>query len=471
MQHTYRYGTTRYSTTFVLLAGLVAISVPATATKEAPKLDIRQWTMNNGLSVVFVPMHRIPAVTVQVWYHVGSKDEKYGMRGVAHMFEHMMFKGSKHVPPEQHAQMLDALGGRVNAFTTEDVTAYHNTLPSPYFEFAVQLEAERMRNLQLTEPTVNSEREVVKEERRMRMENSPVGRAIETIRDLAYVKHPYSWTPVGHFADLNQTTPAVCKHFYNKYYIPNNATLIVVGDVTETRVKDAATRYFATIPRGKTPPRNTIVEPKQQKQRNKAAGWPSQLNIVLGAYHIPAAAHEDMAPLAVLSTVLSAGRTSRLYQQLVRKHSVALGAGGFADELEQPGIFMVYAIGLPTHHINAMKDALLGEIARIAQHEVSKTELDRAKSQLTTGHLRNLERIDGIADQIGMSTYLYGNPKAFLDDVARIDRVTAKDVQRVAQKYLRPDNLSLLLVPSSMAKPVDKKPAAAKPAGTGASNG
>lgn len=422
----------------------------ATANTKSKRLEIAlsEWWLDNGLHVVFSAQRRVPAVTVQVWYHVGSKDEQPGLRGVAHMFEHMMFKGSRRVPPEKHAQMLAAVGGSVNAFTTEDVTAYHDTVPRQYLDFAIQLEAERMRSLLLTDATIHSEREVVKEEKRMRMENSPIGRSLEAIQALAYRKHSYAWTPAGDIPDLNRVTRQLCERFYKTYYVPNNATVVVVGDVSEADVRSSIARYFGPIARGADPPRVTVVEPPQMHLRAKVADWPSQLNVVLGAYRIPAARDADMPALRVLSAILSTGHSSRLHQALVRKRKLALYAGGYAAQFEQPGLFFVYAYGLPAHHVEQLKTALLAEVDRIGQLGVTEQELSKARNQLTTRYLRRLETVWGLANQIGSSTYIDGDPRAFLDDVDRLDRVTRADVKRVAASYLNGQDLSLVLLPA-----------------------
>src|SRR6478752_2100989 len=222
----------------VLALGAMPSVATAANTKVAakfvvPKVEVVSWQLPNGLKVLFLPNHKAPIATVQVFYHVGSKDEHIGIRGVAHMFEHMMFKGSQHVPPEEHARMLKEVGGHTNAFTTEDVTAYHQTVPPSYVGFALQLEAERMRNLKLFQATVDSERHVVEEEKRLRIDNDPVGKAIEKFRALAYTKHPYNWTAIGTIEDLERVTPADCQRFYDTFYQPNNATLIVIGDLDE----------------------------------------------------------------------------------------------------------------------------------------------------------------------------------------------------------------------------------------------
>src|SRR6476619_4456429 len=268
-------------------AGAGAVTPQAVA---PPKVDVKAWELPNGLNVLFLSDHKAPIATVQVFYHVGSKDEHVGIRGVAHMFEHMMFKGSDHVPPEEHARLLKEVGGQVNAFTVEDLTAYHDTVPPSYVSFALELEAERMRHLKLIQSTVSSERQVVEEEKRLRVDNDPIGKAIEKFRTLAFVKHPYNWTPIGTIEDLEKVTPADAQRFYDTYYQPTNATLVVVGDVEETEVRKLIEQHFGPIPRGPAPVRAAVEEPPQTAPRAETLRIEVQIPVVVGGYHIPRAA-------------------------------------------------------------------------------------------------------------------------------------------------------------------------------------
>jgi len=430
----------------LLLALGEAIAAPA------PKVEIKEWRLQNGLRVLYAPMHQVPGVNIQVWYHVGSKDEARTVRGIAHLFEHMMFKGSRHVPPEQHARMIAAVGGTDNAYTAQDVTVYHNTVPKKYLDFVLRLEAERMRNLHVTEQTIRSEREVVKEEKRLRLENSPIGRTLEAIHALAFTNHPYAWTPAGDIPDLNRVTVAMCKSFYDTYYTPANAALIVVGDVSEAEVRAAVERRFGGIPGGKEPPRVQIVEPPQTRYREQTADWPSQLAVVLGAYHVPEAKSKDTATLRVISALLSAGASSRLNQALVRRAKLAVAAGGFLQSQEHPGLLFIYAVGLPNHDLAKMKETLLSEVDRLGREPCAAKELAKVKNQLATSSLSRLRTMSGLAHEIGESLMLAHDPRAFLDEARQIDAVSLADVQRVAKQVLQRQNLSLILLPARMAR-------------------
>ena len=427
------------------LSGPPGRSLAATTLALAqPRPDVREWDLPNGLKVLFLADHKAPLATVQVFYHVGSKDEHVGNRGVAHMFEHMMFKGSTHVPPEDHARLLKEVGGQVNAFTTEDVTAFHQTVPPSVVDFAIKLEAERMRGLRLFPATVDSERRVVEEEKRLRIDNNPIGQAIERFRALAYTQHPYRWTAAGTLEDLERVRPEDCQAFYDKFYKPNNATLVVVGDVDEATVRRAVETHFGPLPRGAPPPRVTIEEPPQTSPRAATLTLDVSLPVMVGGYHIPGARDDDVPALEVLAAILSAGESSRLYRRLVRRDKLAVAAGGLAEVMEQSGLFIVYAAHLPGKDQDKIRLALSEEVARMRSSRVTAGELTKAKNQLSAGYLFGLESVDGIARELGLAQLVQGDWHRFLDGQKRYAAVTIADVQRVAARYLADHNLTLV---------------------------
>jgi zinc protease len=410
----------------------------------APKLDVKSWRLANGLEVLFLADHKAPIVTVQIFYHVGSKDEHVGIRGVAHMFEHMMFKGSERVPPEDHARLLKEVGGQVNAFTTEDLTAYHDTVPPSYLGFAMELEAERMRHLKLFAGTVDSERKVVEEEKRLRVDNNPIGKAIERFRALAFTKHPYAWTAIGTIEDLEKVTPADCQAFYDAYYQPGNATMIVVGDADEADVRKLAEQHFGPVPAGPAPPRNKVEEPAQTAARRETLTLEVQVPVTVAGYHVPRAADPDLPALEVLASILSTGESSRLHQRLVRKDKLAIAAGGAVESLEDSGLFLAYAAFLPMRDPAKVRQAIYDEIARVRAEPVSAVELDKAKNQAASSYIFGLQTVDGVATQLGFYQYVHGDWREFGKGAARYLAVTAADVTRVARKYLVDTNLTEL---------------------------
>jgi len=433
----------------LVLAGPESAGVKPAAAKgasSAPRLNVKSWELKNGLRVLFLADHKAPIATVQVFYDVGSKDEHVGIRGVAHMFEHMMFKGSEHVPPEDHVRLLTEVGGAVNAATSEDVTMYHNTVPPSYIGFAMKLEAERMRNLKILPETVASEARVVMEEKRVVIDNNPIGKAGERFRALAYRKHNYAWTPAGVIEDLQKVTPADCQKFYDTYYVPNNATLIVVGDTDEASVRKLVEAHFGAIPRGAAVPRNNEAEPPQDKLRDETMELEVQIPVILGGYHVPKASSPDMAALQVLASILSGGDSSRLNQRLVRKEKLAIAAGGALQSLEDPGLFIVYAAHLPDKDQAQIRKLLMEELERVRNEPVSAAELDKARNQLAAKAIFGLQSVAGIAGGLGSAQYVEGDWRAFLKeaDGSRYLKVTAADIKRVAQKYFTDSNLTLV---------------------------
>ncbi len=416
-------------------------AAPAISAEMRPP-DVKRWSLSNGLSVLFLADHKAPVATVQVFYHVGGKDEPADKRGIAHMFEHMMFKGSTHVPSEAHARFIDSVGGNENAFTSDDETGYHDTIPPTAVDFALQLEAERMRNLKLTQKTIDSEREVVKEELRVRLENSPVSKALDKVLHLAYTTHPYQQMAIGQKQMLDTVTVADCQKFYDLFYQPNNATLIVVGDLDEAPLRAMIDKHFGPLPKGPEIHRKNIVEPPQTKLRETTLTIPVQLPVILGAYHIPAGDSPDLYPLGVLEQILSGGESSRLYQRIVRKDKLAVFAGGGVFEHEDPGIFYTFAAFLPTSDPAKIRRAFEEEIGRMASEPADLKELQKAKNQLAAQAIFGRERVSSLATQMGHDTIIAHDPLSSFTAAAKYDAVTAADVQRVASSYLIESNLS-----------------------------
>jgi zinc protease len=436
----------------MILATLVAFATTANA--APPKVDknapqMKQWELPNGLKVIFVPDHKAPVVTVQVFYHAGAKDEPTGKRGMAHMFEHMMFKGSTHVPPEEHARFIQIVGGENNAFTQDDTTGYHDTVPPSALDFTMKLEAERMRNLKLTQKTIDSERQVVEEELRLRVENNPIGKALKNALALAYKVHPYRINAAGDRKDLDTVTPADCQKFYDEFYRPNNATVIVVGDTDEATVKTLADKYFAPLEKGPPVKHEVAQEPPQDDLRAQTLEMPVQLPVIIGAYHIPAGNDPDIFALEVLQQILAGGESSRLHQRLVRKDKTAVAAGGFVFAHEDPGLFLTFALYLPNMDVEKLKTALDEEIGKVASTKVDARELQKAKNQLAARAVYQRERVSGLATNIGVDWVVAHDPTRPFTSAAKFDAVTADDVLRVAKKYLVKTNLSMLtLVPA-----------------------
>jgi len=439
---------------FAVVGAAMLALLPLTLTAQTTKKTlgvklpaIKTWKMKNGLKVAYLRLNKAPVVTVQVWYRVGSKDEAPNRRGSAHMFEHMMFKGTTHVPPEEHARHLNRLGGYVNAFTREDTTAYHNTLPKEYMDFAIKLEAERMRNLVFRKEMIDKEREVVKTEVRQQ-ENHPVFKGLLKFLELSFSKHPYAWTAGGALKDLDNTTVADLKKFYDAYYVPNNAMLVVVGDVSEAQVRASANKWFGKVKRGKAPPRpaNEKTEPKQKKSRRVVVA-PGQVGMVISGFHIPAAKHVDIYALQVLGLILSSGQSSRLHQRLVEKDKIAVQANGQVVIREHPGLFGLFGLYLKRSSGPAIEKALIDEIEKIKRTPPTPRELRKAKNQILATFIRGLDKVTDLASQIGTSWILTGDSTQWVRDLAKLQKVTRKQIQDVAKKYFIKSNMTTVVIP------------------------
>jgi zinc protease len=455
-------------TALAVLVGLCSSSFAATPASGSPatKLPtIETFELSNGLRVAFMAIDSAPVVAVQVWYHAGSKDEPRDRRGSAHMFEHMMFKGTVHVRAEGHAQDINGVGGYSNAQTDEDATHYIDTLPSDYLDFALQLEAERMRNLLFRKDMIDGEREVVKEEIRQQ-ENSPIAKGFLRFLAIAYTKHPYAWTSGGNIKDLDATTPEDLKKFYDAYYEPNNAMVVVVGKATLAQVKESAERWFGAIPRAANPPRpaQAAQEPEQTEKRREVVE-PGQVGISLIGWHIPAAKDKDVYALQLASLLLGSGDSSRLKVRLKQidpktKRALALDGGVETVVREDPGMIVALGAYLDASQAEPVEQAIFDEVAKLGSKGPNAEELRKAKNQVQAGFVFSLEHVQGLAEAIGRSWILTGDPSQFTRDVDAIEQVTAADVQRVVKQYMSPNRATIVAIPP----PVRSQPQPQAPA-------
>lgn len=409
---------------------------------------LAERTLDNGLNVIVYPDHTAPVVAVNVWYKVGSRNESSDKQGMAHMMEHMMFKGSQNVGPEEHARLINQAGGTNNAFTREDVTVYFETLPAEELELALRLEAERMGNLILEPGQFQSEREVVKEEFRARLENNPTSLALLRFRQIAFEGTPYAWTAAGTPEDLDNISVADLRRFYNTYYAPNNAVLVIAGDVQPERAFELARKHFGDVPTSDLPDEIDVAMPTPEEMQTAQIQMPIQLPAVIGGYPLPAAGSEDAAALQVAGTILSSGKSSRLQQSIVRDQGLAVAAGGVPQFYKDLGMMLLFAFYMPDQTPDEVQSALLAEIAKLRDEPVGDRELQKAKNQLKSQYVFNLDSINGVANAIGEADVIRGGAREFLQGESRYEDVTAEDVQRVAQSYLSEDRLTVVqLVP------------------------
>jgi zinc protease len=411
-----------------------------------PRIVIESHTLPNGLRVLMAVDHHVPVVNLQVWYHVGSKDEKPGHTGFAHLFEHLMFKGSAHVGPDEHSRIIEAMGGFDNAYTNDDVTVFWETFPSNGLERVLWLEADRMGSLNVNEANFKSEREVVKEERRLRVDNSPYGRIQEDLYAAAFTVHPYHHTTIGSMTDLDNATVEEVRTFHDTYYRPNNATLVIVGDFNPPRALAWTEKYFDGIPRSPHPiPRVTIQEPPQTAERTVTKSYPGvPLPAVVEGFKMPARYSPDSYPLDQASKILAAGQSSRLYQTLVYQKRIAVAAFGFGNFTEDPNLFWVAAILNAGQTAEAGEKALDGVLAQIKGQPVSEKELEKVRNQAISDFVLGRETDQEKADAIGAAAVIGKNPNLVNTDLARYEAVTAGAIQHVADEYFVPQHETVL---------------------------
>jgi zinc protease len=426
-----------------LLASLAvfATAAPPLAATEltVPPIAYHQRMLANGLQVLSVEDHASPNVAVQMWYHVGSKDDPQGRSGFAHLFEHLMFKSTRHMHAEQMDRLTEDVGGANNASTGDDVTNYFEVVPSNYLQTLLWAEAERLSNLNVDEANFKSERAVVEEEYRQSVLADPYGKLFNAIDPHSYAIHPYRRPTIGSIENLEAASLQNVIDFHNTYYRPDNATLIVAGDFDPAQLDAWVDLYFGWIPKPATPvPQVAVKEPARRKnKRYTVTSETAPLPAVALTWLIPPASDgADAVALQVAAALLSQGDSSRLYQALVYRHQVAQQVGADADTRVGPGLFDAYAI-LASGHQPAEAEKLLNEeIIWLATQPIPSSELDKVKIQLLTSELRQRQTAEGIAFALGQAALIGGGPEHVNSDLAALQNVSEADVHRVLRKYV-----------------------------------
>jgi zinc protease len=439
----------------VALAGVIVYAAvqPSSAASRPPKFQYQITTLPNGLTVVLSEDHSTPIVHVNLAYHVGSKNEKPGRTGFAHLFEHLMFMGSINVQPEAHTSMLASIGGQSNAYTTDDETVFWQTVPAHYLPLTLWLEADRMATLRIDKDTFESEREVVKEERRMRIDNQPYGRLNEIIYDQAFTVHPYKHATIGSMQDLEAASVNDVRDFYQTYYVPANATLVIVGDFESAPALQMVSQYLGRVPKAERPvPRDISPEPPQTREKRVTLQEPWPLPAVVVAYHVTKDGNPDAYPLHIAAKVLSDGQTSRIYKKLVYEKQMAVAAFGNANLIEDPNLFYAVAIVSPGHTTDEVAAALITELDRLKAEPITDRELQRTKNQFARDYIMGRESNQQKAGQLSHAVVIHGDIKTADGEFDIFQNITIADVQRVARTYFRPENrLVLTLMPSGKA--------------------
>ncbi len=416
--------------------------------------QVVEHRLQNGMQVLILKEPRAPLVTHQVWYKVGSRNEELGKTGLSHVTEHLMFKDTHKYKAKEFSRLVQKAGGRDNAFTSKDYTAYFQNGPNTELKRWMEMEADRMRGLKVDKKAFETEKNVVLEERRLRTEDDPVGFLMEDATAMAYKAHPYQWPIIGWYHDLETLNREDFAKYYDTYYRPNNATLVVVGDVDPKQVLTWAEQTYGRIPAGPEPPPVTAKEPRQYGERRLVVQREAQLPYLVMAYHVPNWENPDAFALELLAHLLSQGRSSRLYHKLVYQKRLALDAGAdYGLDTADDSIFLFYGQPLPGKTVAQIERALDAEIKKLQTDLVEPKELEKAKNQVTANFYMSMDSLFYRGMVLGKLATVarWDLAKEF---IPRIQEVTAEDVRRVAREYLVPDNRTIgVLLPVQGAGP------------------
>jgi predicted Zn-dependent peptidase len=431
------------------LAGSVAAEPAA-----AVRVDFSEVTLKNGLRVQLVEDRSTPVIAVNVAYDVGSRNERPGLTGFAHLFEHMMFKGSKNVGDGEHFYQVLTNGGSMNGTTSADITLYFESLPSNQLELALFLEADRMRSLDITQAKLDNQRQAVQEERRMRVDNQPYGRSYERFDEVFYDNFAYKHSTIGSMEDLNAASIDDVAQFFRIYYAPNNAVLTVVGDFQRDDALKMIRKYFEDIPRQTPPPPVDLKEPPQTAERRETLTDPlaRAVQILIG-YKTELGNGPDQAALQVLSWVLQGGDSSRLYQSLNKEKELVTSIGGYVEERIGTGGFYITATVRPDRKPDVVEAAIYEEIAKVVQQPIAEWELQKARNATRLGYLQSIRGAQTRATILGSNTVKFRDPGLINTRLQRINAVTREDVQRVAKQYLQATGRTVLTTLPAPAAP------------------
>ena len=423
----------------LVLVSMASASEPSIAPQlKIPPVKVQHTTLPNGLQIYAIEDHSSPTVAVQVWYHVGSKDDPKERSGFAHLFEHMMFKGNEHLTPDTFENLAENVGGENNAFTAPDVTVYHEIVPSNYLEPILWAEAERMSSLAINDENFKSERDVVKEEYRQRIAANPYGDFSLAIDQKSFDAHPYKRPTIGNIAELDASKLPEVKAFHSTFYRPDNATLIVVGDFNPSDLEKWTKKYFGAVARPTTKiPRVTVTEPTRKEDRHEVlSSAKAPLPAFALTYLAPSVRSVDEPALELADEILSGGQSSRLYQSLVYEQQVAQRASFDADLREDLGLLTFRVIVAGGKTLAEAEKSLNEQIQKVLKDGVTEAELDKAKNRFLTGKLMERETNNGKANALGEAVVIYHDPDRINTDLAKYQAVTAKQVKDVLNKYL-----------------------------------
>jgi zinc protease len=437
-----------------LLFGVGLIAIATGLTSAQVHITYVEYDLPNGLHVILHEDHSAPIVSQVVTYHVGSKNEKPDRTGFAHFFEHLMFEGSPNIPRGGFFKIVQNGGGDLNAFTSFDKTVYFITLPSNQLALAMYMESERMLHLKIDSVGVETQRGVVKEERKQGLENRPYGTIMEETFGHAYKVYPYKWTPIGSAQYIDRATYDEFRQFYKSFYVPNNACLVIAGDIDVAATKELVKKYYGDIPRGGGEIfRPTEVEPPATAEVRDTVYDNIQLPAVIEAFHMPAQGTKDYYALNMLTTLLSVGESSRLNKRLVDRDKSALGVGTFPMELEAPGLFLTFAIANYGKSPKEIEGTIDEELQKVKDALIGATEFTKIRNQKEAEFIQKNATVQGKAMMLGNYHVFFGNAGLVNEEITRFMAVSREDIQRVAREYLTgPNRVVLYYLPKTTAQ-------------------
>ena len=425
---------------------------------QEDRIKFIEYDLDNGLHVILHQDNSTPIVNVSVLYHVGSKNEPEGRTGFAHFFEHLMFEGSPNIPRGQFFKIIENAGGQLNANTSFDRTFYFETLPSHQLELGLYMESERMLHAKIDSTGIATQKEVVKEEKRLRVDNQPYGSIIQETMSRVFKDTPYEWTPIGSFEDIDAASENDFKDFFQTFYVPNNATLSIAGDIEIEKTKTLIQKYFGEIPQGSNAIPRPNVEPKQLENIQDEVFDNIQLPAVIQAYQMSELGSDDYYPMQMLTTLLSGGESSRFQKEIVNNQELAVAAGSFPYALEDAGVFISYGIMNMGKTPKDLQDAFDKEIDRVRNELIKDREFQKLRNQIENSFISSNSTVRGIAESLADYHVYFGNANLINSEIDKYMAVTREDLQRVAKKYLDPTKrVQLIYLPmSAQQKPDDE---------------
>ncbi len=415
---------------------------------KLPSIEIYRKALSNGSTLLLNENHKLPICTVMMWLRVGARNEAPGITGISHYLEHCYSMGTKRFKPRENSWLIQRIGGTKNAFTSQDYTAYYSNIPSEHLETILDMEADRLINLALPEENVMSEKEVIKEEKRLRYEDSPFGKMYEIMSGLAYERHPYKNMVIGSWEDLERMTRDDMRDYYQRWYVPENLVIVIAGDVTKENALRLCESYFGTIQGRSKPAIDIMAEPLQKTERRKVFQKEAELPSLQMAFQAVALDHDEFVPLSFLSHILAAGQSSRLNRSLVYEKQIATFASASMEASQDPGLFRIMAQAQIGHTIDEIENAIHEEIEKMKSVSVSDNELERVRNMVESGFVHALETNEYRAEMIGRYEVIserYGCE--YINEYhAMIEKTTKEDIRRVAQKYLISERRNVVIL-------------------------